>query len=215
LFKEEEDGKIFKFAIHAWVRVQLIFSPIMVYYSYHSSVEPIVVGKPKLALLLGKSEKPTARVLIKLEENTAMTPAPLLGCGYNRNYSERILGAFAKLREETISFRSHWTNFHEMMIFQTSVQKIHLSLNLTRITDDLHEDLCSFITIIRRILLRMKIVSDKFCRDNQNTHFKFSVYEMWKNTSILQTGRSQVTIWRMHIACWIPKATNTRNMQYF
>jgi hypothetical protein len=30
---------------------------------------------------------------------------------------------------------------------------------------------------------------------------------MWKN--ILERGRPQMTIWRMGIACWIPKATNT------
>jgi len=33
------------------------------------------------------------------------------------------------------------------------------------------------------------------------------VYEiMWKN--IVVRGRPQITIWRMRIACWIPKATN-------
>jgi hypothetical protein len=30
---------------------------------------------------------------------------------------------------------------------------------------------------------------------------------MWKN--IVQPGRPQMTIRRLHIACWIPKATNT------
>jgi len=30
---------------------------------------------------------------------------------------------------------------------------------------------------------------------------------MWKN--IVEPGRLQRTIWRMRIACWIPKATNT------
>jgi len=30
---------------------------------------------------------------------------------------------------------------------------------------------------------------------------------MWKN--IVQPGIPQMTIWRMRIACWIPKATNT------
>jgi len=30
---------------------------------------------------------------------------------------------------------------------------------------------------------------------------------MWKN--IVEQGRPQMTIWRMRIACWIPKATNT------
>jgi len=47
------------------------------------------------------------------------------------------------------------------------------------------------------------------------THFIFNnffflnhvTYEiMWKNTAEL--GRPQMTIWCMHIACWIPKSTN-------
>jgi len=37
-----------------------------------------------------------------------------------------------------------------------------------------------------------------------------AVYEkMWKN--VLDRGRSQMTIRRMRIACWMPKATNTRS----
>ena len=32
---------------------------------------------------------------------------------------------------------------------------------------------------------------------------------MWKN--IVEQGRPQITIWRMRIACWITKATNTRS----
>jgi len=35
-----------------------------------------------------------------------------------------------------------------------------------------------------------------------------AVYQiMWEN--IVKRGRPQMTIWRMRIACWIPKATNT------
>ena len=38
-----------------------------------------------------------------------------------------------------------------------------------------------------------------------------TVYEiMWKN--ILEMDRPRMTIWRMRIACWIPKGTNTQNM---
>jgi len=32
---------------------------------------------------------------------------------------------------------------------------------------------------------------------------------MWKNT--VESGTPQITIWRMHIACWIPRATNTHS----
>jgi len=61
----------------------------------------------------------------------------------------------------------------------------------------------------------MRKVSDKR-RENQNTHFVFNskimlfIYEiMWKN--IVQWGRPQMTLRRMHIACWIPKATDTHS----
>jgi hypothetical protein len=32
---------------------------------------------------------------------------------------------------------------------------------------------------------------------------------MWKN--IVQPGRAQMIIWRMRIACWIPKVTNAHS----
>jgi len=35
-----------------------------------------------------------------------------------------------------------------------------------------------------------------------------TVYKiMWKN--FVERGRPQMTIWRMRIACWVPKATTT------
>ena len=49
-------------------------------------------------------------------------------------------------------------------------------------------------------------------------HFVFSdvifenhaVYDvMWK--TIVERGKAQVTVWRMRIVCWIPKATNTHS----
>jgi len=64
----------------------------------------------------------------------------------------------------------------------------------------------------------MRNVSDKSCTENQNTHFVFcnflfenrAVYDiMWKN--IVELGRPKMTIWRMRIACWVPKATNTHS----
>jgi uncharacterized protein with von Willebrand factor type A (vWA) domain len=62
----------------------------------------------------------------------------------------------------------------------------------------------------------MRNVSEKVV-EKIKTHFVFSnyflenrtLYEIrWKNT--LERGRPHITIWRMLIACWIPKATNTR-----
>jgi hypothetical protein len=70
--------------------------------------------------------------------------------------------------------------------------------------------------ISRPVLLTTKNVSDKSCVKTRITHFMFNgvffenraVYEvMWK--SFVERGRPQTAIWRMHIACWISKATNT------
>ena len=37
-----------------------------------------------------------------------------------------------------------------------------------------------------------------------------AVYEiMWQN--IVEPDRPQMTVWDMHVACWIPKATNTHS----
>jgi len=43
-----------------------------------------------------------------------------------------------------------------------------------RITGTLHEDRFTFMVISRKILLRIRNVSDKSCGVNQNTHFVFS-----------------------------------------
>jgi len=68
------------------------------------------------------------------------------------------------------------------------------------------------------VLLRMRNISDKSCRDKRNTLFVRSdffsesptVYEtMWKN--IVERDRSQMTIWRMRVACWMPNAKNTHS----
>jgi len=75
-----------------------------------------------------------------------------------------------------------------------------------------------FFVISRSVLLRMRNISDRNCRGNQNTLFKFNnfcsenraVYEiMWKN--IGEQGRPQMTMLRMRIARLIPKTTDTHS----
>jgi hypothetical protein len=82
----------------------------------------------------------------------------------------------------------------------------------------LHEDQYTFLMISRWILLRTINISDK-CTENRNAYLMFNndfflenhvVYEiMWNNT--VQPSRPQMTMWRMRIARWIPKATNTHS----
>jgi len=54
----------------------------------------------------------------------------------------------------------------------------------------LHEDQYTFLIISRSVIPRMRNVSDKICREDQNTHFVFSNFFfetsavdeiMWKN----------------------------------
>jgi len=83
----------------------------------------------------------------------------------------------------------------------------------------LHEDLFPFLLISCSFLLRMINVSDKCCNENQDTHFVFrgpllkivSVYEiMWKKYGRTRQVTDDNIIWRIRIACWIPKPTDTR-----
>ena len=74
-----------------------------------------------------------------------------------------------------------------------------------------------FLIISRSVIRKMRNVSDKSCRENQNTYFVFNnifffenraVYEiMWENNG--EADRAQMTVWRMRTACYITKATNT------
>jgi len=68
---------------------------------------------------------------------------------------------------------------------------------MTIMTGSLHEDIRTFIIISRSVLLRMKNISDKICRENQNPHFVFHNFSrksrcLWDNVE--KCGRDwQVT----------------------
>jgi hypothetical protein len=61
----------------------------------------------------------------------------------------------------------------------------------------------------------MRNVSDKSCKENQNILFAVNPPKrnctideiMWKN--VVEKDRSQMAVWSVCIACWIPKPTNT------
>jgi hypothetical protein len=151
----------------------------------------------------------------------------------------QYLGAFAKLSRMTISFvmsvrlcvrpsfrvdqlGSHWKHIYEiwyLKIFRRSVDKIQISLQSEKNKGHFTwRPTCNFLNTSRSFLLRMRNVSDKSCRENQNTHFEFSnfffnpaAYEiMWKD--IVEWGRPQMTIWRTRIAFLVPKTTNTHTV---
>jgi hypothetical protein len=72
-----------------------------------------------------------------------------------------------------------------------------------------------FLSDLAQFFLEWEIFQTDVVKEIK-THFVLSnlffenraVYEiMWEN--IVEPGRSQMTIWRMRIACWIPKSANT------
>ena len=87
---------------------------------------------------------------------------------------------------------------------------------MTRITGTLHEDEYMCFIVSHSVLLRMRNVLDKLCRENRNRGFIFSnfffekraIYEiMWK--IIVQPDRLRLTTRRMSITRWITKFTHT------
>ena len=126
-----------------------------------------------------------------------------------------FLGTFAKFWKVTISLimsvclsvcmklaSSHWMDIHVMWylsIFQKFFKNIQVWWNSEK-----NDRYCTwrpvYILIISfLVLLRMRNVSNKSCRENQNTHVLFSnflfknhVYEiMWKN--LVEPHRLQMT----------------------
>ena len=83
----------------------------------------------------------------------------------------------------------------------------------TRISGTVHENQYTFYIISPSILLRMRKVSARIYKENQHTNFVSNFSEnravseiMRKN--IAEPGKAQMTIRRIRIECWSPKATN-------
>jgi len=84
-------------------------------------------------------------------------------------------------------------------------------------TCTLQERLCIFKISSRWTLRRMRNISDKSYRENQNMHLIFSSFVssnyvlqeiMWRNV-VQPKVKDDSLVWNMHIACWITKTTNT------
>ena len=142
---------------------------------------------------------------------------------FSQNYEKRILVSIMSVclsvRMEQLGF--HWRGFHKMLClrsFESLCRKFQFHYNPTKIMDTLHADWYTFMVISHSFIFRMRNVSDKICRENQNTYFVFSdfsskiVSSMRKcGKNIVERDRVQVAIWQMPIACWIPKAKNTHS----
>jgi hypothetical protein len=80
-------------------------------------------------------------------------------------------------------------------------------------TGTLHEDCWTFWSFLTHFFLEWETFQKKIV-EKIKTHilcsiiFSFRKYSVYKTTweNIVQWGRPQMTIWRMRIACWTPRA---------
>jgi hypothetical protein len=71
-------------------------------------------------------------------------------------------------------------------MFRKSVEKIEISLKSDKNNGYFHEDLGTFMTIFSSFFLRMRSVSDKGCRDDQNTRFRFTNFFCVENGALYE-----------------------------
>ena len=80
----------------------------------------------------------------------------------------------------------------------------------------LHENPYTFLS--HSFLSKTRNVPDKIIEEIK-THFMYNIFFFSKNRAvyditwknIIELDRPQMTIWRMRIICWTPKATNTHS----
>jgi len=106
-----------------------------------------------------------------------------------------ILVAFAEFLKTTISFvmslsvcppirmeqpRLHTERifmiFGAWLFFENLSRNLNFNENLTGMTGNLHEYQCILSIMSRSVLLRMRNVWDKRCRENQNPNFVFKTF---------------------------------------
>jgi len=83
---------------------------------------------------------------------------------------------------------------------------------MTRLTGTLHGALPTFVVISLSLLLRIRNISDKSCRENQNTHFIFhifsencTVYEICEKKNVVERDRPQMAYNTANAFCMLDK----------
>jgi hypothetical protein len=92
--------------------------------------------------------------------------------------------------------------------------------NPTRRTGTIHEDQCTFLVMPRSVLLRIRDISDKGCRGNQNRHFmlnnflpKFVPFMRQRGNISYSEAGNRWWIRSMRSACWKTKVA-CRHSEY-
>ena len=131
-----------------------------------------------------ESENPTL-CFFPYETSTPPSPGNFrqpVRCSFyalSQNFEKQLL-ALSCLSVRMDTTRPSVDGFSQNLIlehfFDNLLRKFKFYQNLTRITGTLHEDQNTFLIISRRILLRVRNVSDKSCRENQNKHLMFNFF---------------------------------------
>jgi len=71
-------------------------------------------------------------------------------------------------------------------LFETPLRKFKFYWNLKRLTVTLHGDRYTLLFLALSVILRTRNITDKSCRENQNTHFILNNYfqkscRLWDN----------------------------------
>jgi len=100
-----------------------------------------------------------------------------------------------------------------IIVFWNSAEKSHAWLNFDKNTGTLYKYLRIFMVVSCWILLRMRIVSDKSCRENINTHFAFNklfrprksyrLWGVWHLVGIYCTARQATDDNVVHAHCML------------
>jgi len=128
-----------------------------------------------------------------------------------------VMSVYPSARIEQLD--SHGTDFHEiwyLSILRKSVEKIRIPLNSNK--NNGHFTWPIYMCIMSRsIFLDWRTVQIEVV-EIIKTHFLFNPFfrkscHSWEGVrkNIVDTERPQMTIWRMHIGCWNPKATDTHS----
>ena len=151
----------------------------------------------------------------------------------NKCTTALILGMFAKFRKVTVGFTmavhlstsnslapTVWISnkFNVWVFFENPVRKFKFHDTQTITMDTLREQQYTFLIISRSILLRTRNISEKRCRENQNTFCLQQLFFFGKSGPLCDnvekycragqdTDDNMVTC----TACWIPEATNTHS----
>jgi hypothetical protein len=115
--------------------------------------------------------------------------------------------------------RNIFMNFAIWVLFERMSRIFNFRCNLTSLTDTLHEDQWIFMIISLWILLRIGMCQTKVMEEIK-PHIFLSVTSFRKSSCLQENvekyGRvrhvtNDNSIRRMHIACWVTKATDTHS----